>query len=209
MSVTSCIWRSSHKILGVISHPCFWLFLKLSFHVIFLIFSEFSQAGVRDDQRHMETPTSSPGSSRFPIWRLLSLNSYGHHIGKAGAVAMEMNSMGWFQRIVRAVSIVQIRQNTRWGPFHKIHIPVDKGHWNFTNPQECSFFHQSLGKIHWWIFIPSENLPYESNSFVKEKFCFSPGTLRKSGPQSNNLQKFCFSVTLPRKSGLQSYNLQK
>ena len=84
MSVTSCIWRSSHKILGVISHPCFWLFLKLSFHVIFLIFSEFSQAGVRDDQRHMETPTSSPGSSRFPIWRLLSLNSCGHHIGLSG-----------------------------------------------------------------------------------------------------------------------------
>ena len=90
MSVTSCIWQSSHKIRGVISHPCSWLFLKLSFHVIFLMSSEDSQAGVRDDQRHMETPTSSPGSSRFPIWRLLSLNSCGHHIGLSGR-------LGWQQ----------------------------------------------------------------------------------------------------------------
>jgi len=111
---------------------------------------------------------------------------------------MEMNSMGWFQRIVRAVSIVQIRQDTRWGPFHKIHISVDKGHWNFTNPQECSFFRQSLRKIHWWTFIPSENFPYQSNSFVKDKFCFSAGTLRKSGPQSNNLQKFLLFCDSPQ-----------
>ena len=44
-------------------------------------------------------------------------------------------------------------------------------------------------------YIPSENLPYKSNSF-KNSFLLL-GTLRKSGLQSHNLQKFLIFCYFP------------